>query len=476
MLGSAKKKSWEELALADEPFELDADLDFVTPVGAPQGGAAPAGTPIGMPIGSAAGRGDFDVAAFEETYVGELARGGDQPVPRIAIQVFCERPATAQLLQAASTDRRLAKATVTVSMGGLTGAVDFFKSQSSPNLIIVESLSPPAMLIQQLDELASYCDEGVKVIVIGEQNDITLYRELMRRGVSEYLVPPLQPLQLIRAISGIYVDPAKPFLGKVVAFVGAKGGVGSSTVAHNIAYSIAEHARINTTLVDLDLSWGTTGLDFNTDPAMGVADALETPDRVDDVLLDRLLTRHSDQLTLFTAPGTLDRDYEIAADAYETVIDGVRRGVPFVVLDLPHTWTRWMRQTLMSADEVVIVAQPDLAGLRNAKNLFDMVKVGRPNDAPPKVVLNMVGVPKRPEIPVKDFADALGTEPALVLPYDPQLFGTASNNGQMVFDVGPQSKCAEGLDHLAQLLTGKVAAPKAKGSVLDKLKSLKIGK
>jgi hypothetical protein len=82
MLGSAKKKSWEELALADEPFELDSDLDFVTPVGGP--GPAPSGAPaMAAPMGAAAGRGDFDVSTFEETYVGELARGGDQPVPRI---------------------------------------------------------------------------------------------------------------------------------------------------------------------------------------------------------------------------------------------------------------------------------------------------------------------------------------------------------------------------------------------------------
>jgi pilus assembly protein CpaE len=464
MMGTAKRKpSWEELALADEPFELDADLDFVAPVAAP--GAPPA-----------ARSGDFDTQAFEETYVGELARGGDQPVPRISIQVFCERPETAQLLQSASTDRRIAKANVTVSMGGITGAIDFFRSQPTPNLIIVESLAPPAALVQQLDELASYCDEGVKVILIGENNDIGLYRELIRRGVSEYLVPPLQPLQLIHAISNLYIDPSKPFLGRTVAFIGAKGGVGASTIAHNVAWCMAEHARVNTTLVDLDLSWGTTGLDFNTDPATGVADALETPDRVDDVLLDRLLTRHTDHLTLFTSPGSLDREIEIDPHAYETVIDGVRRGVPFVVLDLPHIWGRWMRQTLLSADEVVIVSQPDLAGLRNAKNLFDLVKVGRPNDAPPKIILNMVGVPKRPEIPVKEFSDALGVEPILVLPYDPQLFGTASNNGQMISDVSPQSKCAEGMDFLAQMFTGRAPQPKAKTSLFSKLKPLKLGK
>lgn len=464
MIGNAKRKPmWEELAQADEPFELDSDLDFLSPPQSPQ-------------IGQSAGHGDFDTSAFAETYVGELTRGGDQPVPRISVQVFCERPETAQLMQSASTDRRIAKAHVTVSMGGLSGAIDFFRSQPSPNLIIVESLAPAAALVQQLDELAASCEAGVKVILIGDSNDIGLYRELIRRGVSEYLVPPLQPLQLIRTISGLYVDPTKPFLGRTIAFVGAKGGVGSSTIAHNVAWCMAEHTRVNTTLVDLDLSWGTTALDFNNDPATGVADALETPDRVDDVLLDRLLTRHTDHLTLFTAPASLEREFEVTPEAYETVIEGVRRGVPFVVLDLPHIWSKWMRQTLMQADEVVIVAQPDLAGLRNAKNIFDMIKIGRPNDGAPKVILNMVGVAKRPEIPVKDFADALGVEPVLVLPYDPQLFGTASNNGQMLSDVNPQSKCSEGMDYLAQLFTGRAPPPKAKSSLFSKFSSLKMGK
>jgi pilus assembly protein CpaE len=464
MTGTAQRTpKWEELAQADEPFELDSDLDFLAPNDT-------------RDVGSSAAQGDFDTAAFVETYVGELARGGDQPVPRISVQVFCERPETAQLMQSASTDRRIAKAHVTVSMGGLLGAIDYFRSQPAPNLIIVESLAPPAALIQQLDELAASCEAGVKVILIGDSNDISLYRELIRRGVSEYLVPPLQPLQLIRTISGLYVDPTKPFLGKTIAFIGAKGGVGSSTIAHNVAWCMAEHARVNTTLVDLDLSWGTTSLDFNNDPATGVADALETPERVDDVLLDRLLTRHTDHLTLFTAPASLEREFEITPEAYETVIEGVRRGVPFVVLDLPHVWTKWMRQTLMHADEVVIVAQPDLAGLRNAKNIFDMIKVGRPNDSAPKVILNMVGVSKRPEIPVKDFADALGVQPALVLPYDPQLFGTASNNGQMLCDVNAHSKCSEGMDYLATLLTGRAPEVKTKGSFFARFASMKLGK
>ena len=469
MSEAEKQIDWQDLetdtdiAISDEPFEFDKELDFVTPLN----GAAP----------HRAGEGDFDTVAFEETYIGELARGGDQPVPRISIQVFCDRPETAQLMQSASTDRRIAKANVNVNMGGIEAAIDFYSTQPVPNLIIVESLASASELVVQLDRLAALCDEGVKVILIGKENDIGLYRELTRRGVSEYLVPPLQPLQMIRAISALYIDPSKPFLGQTIAFVGAKGGVGSSTIAHNIAWCMAEHARVNTTLVDLDLSWGTTGLDFNIDPTNGVVDALETPERVDDVFLDRLLTRLTDRLTLFTAPASTDRIYEIDTDAYEVVIDGVRRGVPFVVLDLPHQWNDWMRKTIMTADHVVIVCQPDLAGLRNAKSMFDLVKASRPNDSPPKIILNMVGVLKRPEIPVKDFAAAIGAEPVLVLPYDPLLFGTASNNGQMICDVGPQSKCAEGFDYLAHTFAGRTPEVKEKKqSFFDKLTSKKSGK
>jgi len=392
----------------------------------------------------------------------------DQPVPRIAIQAFCERPETAKLIQRSAGDRRLAKAQVTVNMGGLPTAIETFHDKSTPHLIIVESGMQGQGLFSQLDELAAVCDPETNVIVIGAANDISLYRELMRKGVSEYLVPPLSPVQLISSIAGIYVDPEAPFAGRTVAFVGAKGGAGSSTIAHHVGWCIAENAHVNATIVDLDLPFGTAGLDFNQDPTQGVADALREPERLDDVLLERLLSRCTDRLTLFSAPGTLDREWEMDAAAYEQVIDTVRRSVPYVMLDIPHGWNRWTRNTLLSADEIVVTATPDLASLRNAKNLFDLVRAQRPNDGPPKIVLNQVGVPKRPEIPVKDFCEALGAEPTLVLPYEPAIFGAAANNGQMVNEMRGDSKAAEGMLHLARVITGRHVESQSK-SLFSKL-------
>lgn len=389
-------------------------------------------------------------------------------VPRIAIQAFCENPETAKLIETAAGDRRLAKTQVTVNMGGLSTAIETFHDRSTPNLIIVETGMRSQHLFNQLEELAAVCDPETSVIVIGAANDITLYRELMKRGVSEYLVPPLTPVQLINAVAAIYTDPDQPYTGQTIAFVGAKGGAGSSTIAHNVGWCIAENAHINSTIVDLDLPFGTAGLDFNQDPTQGVADALTQPERVDDVLLDRLLLHCTERLTLFSAPGTLDREWEIDASAYETVIDQVRRSVPYVILDLPHMWNRWMRHTLLAADDIVVTATPDLASLRNTKNLFDLVKANRPNDAPPKVVLNQVGVPKRPEIPVKDFCEALGVDACLVLPFDPVMYGKAANNGQMVSELDANSKAAEGMMHLARVITGRTVEAKNR-SLISKL-------
>jgi pilus assembly protein CpaE len=382
----------------------------------------------------------------------------ERPVPRISIHAFCEFPDTGAALQRAGTDRRLSKAHLTVQLGGIAAAVEHYQGQVTPNLLIVETRLQGEAALAELDRLAEVCDAATKVIVVGRTNDVQLYRELMRRGASEYLIAPLSPLQLIEVVSGLYLDPDASPIGRVIAFVGARGGAGASTLAHNVGWSIAEDLAINTTIVDFDLPFGTTGLDFNDEANQGIAEALGAPERLDDVLLDRLLIKRGDHLSLFTAPAALDRDYDAAPDSYEAVIDAVRQSTPCVIVDLPHVWTPWVRSCLIAADEIVVVATPDLASLRNAKNMIDVVRSARPNDALPRLVLNQAGVPKRPEIPSKDFAETMGIDPVAVLPFDPMLFGQAANNGQMVPEVQSKSPSAEAVRKLARTLTGRTGA------------------
>lgn len=392
-----------------------------------------------------------------------------KPVPRITIHAFCEQPGTGSAIQRAGEDRRLAKAHLTVHMGGIPAAIEQYQQTTTPNLIMVETRTGGPELFTQLGALAEVCDAGTKVIVIGHMNDVSLYREMIRQGVNEYLVAPLRPLGVIEAISHLYIDPDAPPIGRTIAFIGAKGGTGSSTIAHNVGWCISSGMNEDVVITDMDLPFGTAGLDFNQDPAQGIADALTAPERLDDVLLDRLLVKCTDRLSLFAAPAVLDRDFDMDADSCETVLDIVREGVPCVIVDLPHVWAPWTKKVLLAADEIVITATPDLASLRNAKNILDLTRQARPNDNPAHIVLNQVGMPKRPEIPVKDFAEAVGADATLVLPFNPGLFGTAANNGQMIEELEPKGKTADGFRFLAQQLCGREArAPKpAKSSLFS---------
>ena len=433
--------------------------------------ADPLGGSIGQTSGPAAPARSSAEPALDSMDDSPLS--GEESVPRIGIHIFCERPDTAAAAERAARDRRMAKAATLVQPGGLSQAVSYYQNQPTPALVIVESHDQGPVMIGLLDKLAEVCDPGTKVIVIGAHNDIALYRELMQRGVSEYLVPPLQTLQLIRAITTLYADPSSPFVGRQIAFCGARGGAGSSTIAHNLAYLLSERLQTNTVIVDFDLPFGTAGLDFNQDPLQGVIDALRQPDRLDPVLLERMMVRCTDRLSLFAAPANIDDDFEISPEAFEEVASKIRTTAPFVVLDLPHLWSSWLKRMLLGADEVVITATPDLASLRNAKNIVDLVRQSRPNDAPPRLVLNQVGTPGRPEVPIKDFAAALGLEPAIVVPFDPKLFGQASNNGQMIEEINSKSKAAEGLQRFAQQIARREPPPVVRKSALSSLFKLK---
>src|SRR6202451_4562206 len=391
------------------------------------------------------------------------------PAPRVSVQAFCENVDTAAAIQAAGEDRRLGKAHLRIQMGGLAAATEAYQSSPTPNVIILESENRSEDILNALDQLANYCDAGTRVVIIGRMNDVTLYRELVKRGVSDYLIAPVGTLQIVRAVCGLFSAPdAKP-VGRIIAVVGAKGGVGASTIAHNIAFSIALDLALDAVVPSVDLAFDTAGLDFNQDRPQGIAEAVFSPDRVDTAFVDRLLAKCTDHLSILAAPATLDRVYDFGADAFDSIFDSLRATVPCVVLDVPHQWTGWSKQTLVSADDILIVAAPDLANLRNTKNLYDFLKASRPNDHRPLYCLNQVGIPKRPEIKAGDFAKALESEPVATIPFEPPLFGAAANNGQMIAEISANHRTAEIFRQLSQQMTGRTESKKQRSGLLSPL-------
>jgi pilus assembly protein CpaE len=255
----------------------------------------------------------------------------------------------------------------------------------------------------------------------------------------------------------------------MIAIVGAKGGVGASTIAHNVAWAIARDLALDSVVIDLDLAFGTAGLDYNQDPLQGIANAVFSPDRLDTAVMDRLLSKCTDHLSLLAAPATLERVYDFGEQAFDSIFDTLRMTTPCIVLDVPHQWSAWTKRALVGADDILIVAEPDLANLRNAKNMLNILKAARPNDREPLYCLNQVGMPKRPEIDASEFAKAIESQPIAAIPFDSRMFGTAANNGQMIAEIAAGHRSTKMLLQIARRLTGRGETKKPRGSFLSPL-------
>ena len=303
--------------------------------------------------------------------------------------------------------------------------------------------------------MAKVCDAKTKVVLVGTVNDISLYKGLMERGVSEYLVAPLDRIRLIATILKLFPQDATARPGKVLAFIGAKGGAGSSTVAQNTAWSLSKDGT-KVLVADLDLRFGMAALNYNIDAAVGFTEQLSGTERLDDAFFERVIHKYGPNLSVL-AGATASRDVvPPPLEVLDHTLERARVTFPLVVLDLPHEWSPWVRQALLSADEVIVTAEPDLGNLRNARVLFDLLKTARPNDADPWLVLNRVGVPRRDEIKADDFAAALGTRVRAKVGFAPQTFSKAVNGGQMIAEVS--GTAGRPFLQFAQELSGKTPA------------------
>jgi pilus assembly protein CpaE len=398
------------------------------------------------------------------------------PAPRVSVQAFCETAETAAAVRSGSEDRRLGKAHLTVQMGGVEAAIESYRTVPTPNVIILETEGRTDILAG-LDELSTVCDPGTRVVVIGTTNDAAPYRELVRRGISDYVIGPVSPLDVVRSICSLFSSSEALPVGRIIAVVGAKGGVGASTVAHNVAWAIARDLALDSVVIDLDLAFGTAGLDYNQDPLQGVANAVFSPDRLDTAVMDRLLAKCTDHLSLLAAPATLDRVYDFGADAFDSIFDTLRMTTPCIVLDVPHQWSGWTKRVLVGADDILVVAEPDLANLRNTKNILSMLKTARPNDRAPLYCLNQVRMPKRPEIDARGFTKTIESPPIASIPFDSRMFGTAANNGQMIAEIAAGHRTTKTFVQIARQLTGRGETKRPRESFLSPImKRLRAGR
>ncbi|MBC2835783.1 hypothetical protein [Paragemmobacter straminiformis] len=387
----------------------------------------------------------------------EVPEFASQPVgllPPLNIAVFTETPAFAACVAGLGASRQFARVRMVVHEGGLKGALAAFVDAPAPQLLLIETDAAPQDLLEGLDALSEFCDPGTRLLLVGGDNDIALYRELIRRGVSDYLPRPVSVAGVLKSLADIASHHGVAAKGSLTAFVGASGGAGSSTVALNTAWLVGQAGHGMAGLIDLDLDFGTAGVSLALDASRGIAEALRAGANLDAQLLDGLFDSYDANLRVLAATDAAGLAQNPTTESVDHLSDLARSEGQSVMLDLPMIGNPLTRHALRSADRVVLTTTPDLAGLRNSRKMLDMIAEMRPDDPHPLVVLNKVGLSKRTEIGARDFAHTLGIALTATLPFDGKGFAHSTNLGRVHVATRAGRGAASALQPLVRALAG----------------------
>ena len=358
-----------------------------------------------------------------------------------------------------------------VHKGGIRSCIDFLAEHRSPRILLVD-LTLSELPLSDINELAEVCEPGVTVVAIGDRNDVGLFRELMNQGISDYLVKPITPAllqkSLLGTVDGVSRTRQTNRLGRLVAVTGARGGVGASMLATNVAYHIAEVRRRRVALVDLDLQFGTVALSLDLEPSNGFREALETPGRIDGLYIDRTMTRYSDTLYVLSAEESVDETFTIDESSVDLLIQELRTKFHYVVVDLPRADAALRSKIVSDASNVLLVSDLSLSGMRDALRLLQFVPS---TNASCNITLigNKIGEHKSGEIPLSEFEKGVGRKVDIVMPFDGKNVAAATNVGSPV--VAERSSVTPAIDQISEILCG--GGNKPKKGFLGKLASLR---
>lgn len=363
-------------------------------------------------------------------------------LPRISIDAFVTNADVIQTVEKAVRDRRASRVEAQVLTGGFKQAIARYAEQPPADIIVIESVEPAELLSAQIDALADLCPPSSRLLLIGSENSVELYRKLLRLGVSDYLIRPVQPLSLIEALAGMLGEDDNEILGQVLAFVGVRGGTGASTVAQNVAHGLAHKFNATTILIDADIGFGTASLQFDISPARTLDDAVKEGDALDKEVLERLVHWRDRRFGIIAAPARPDEAMLPGREQVRRIVEQARRVARYVVLDVPREWGPVATEVLTLADTVTLVATPDLVALRNTRTLIQMIKVLRPNDPAPAIILNQKPLRGKPAVTAEEFSATLNCPLMAQFPSDPETLAAAQMAGKILLEHAPKSQVA----------------------------------
>ncbi|GAB6053816.1 hypothetical protein JCM17960_26360 [Magnetospira thiophila] len=374
--------------------------------------------------------------------------------------------------------RDLGWADDSVRRGDAAEAVRVLAGMATPKLLVLDLSGAPDP-IEELAALADHCDPGTRVIALGTVNDVNLYRQLMEMGIDDYLLKPLAAEAVRAAVERVLREPETPAeeaasdLARLVLVVGARGGVGATTVAVNTAWILAHEKQRKVALVDLDLYFGTTALALDLEPGRGFREALENPSRIDSLFIERSMVRESDNLFVLDTEEQLGQAILPDPTAIDQLLEKMRQSFDLVVVDLPRE-SLSNTSALAEAAELVLVADLTLAGIRDTLRIHEFLTKAAPQ-ARLTVVANRVGLLGKGEMTRGEFEKGAEVSVDVVLPFDIGGVLESANQGKAVPEITHKGKAVAGLRELSARVLNESAESTGAAPVWRRLLGLKGG-
>lgn len=349
----------------------------------------------------------------------------------------------------------LAIPNASIHRGGIREATRLLGEQRSPRLLIVD-LSGVELPLSAINELAEVCEPGVTLVATGEQNDVGLFRDLITNGVSDYLVKPITaPLlrkSLLHVMDSKTTSHQTERRGRLIAVIGSRGGVGTTMLATNVGWSIAQRRRRRVALIDLDLQQGTAALALDLEPAHGLREALEHPERIDGLFLERTMTRYSDTFYVLSGEEPISEPMSLDAKWLSLLIQEMRRKYHYVIADAAHHVSHAQQHIIQNANNILLVSDLSVAGMRDT--LRHIAKIAIHNaTCQVHIVVNRVSGQIDGSIRIREFETAIGRPVDFIIPFDPRVVAGSMNAGKPVAD--GRGKVPTTIQQIAEQVAGR---------------------
>lgn len=299
--------------------------------------------------------------------------------------------------------------------------------------VLLADVDDSEVPLSDVESMLEVCEPAVKVIVVGRSASLGLFRELMRAGVTDYVVKPLTKDLVQRAVhvanTGEDPEHGRGRTGRVMAVMGVRGGVGASTLAASVGWTLASVQRRRVVLVDMDMHTGALGTLFNVRSGHALRNALEAPSQITQEQLERSVTRVSERLYLLDSEEPIGEPVEFDAEGADTLLDMLSQLFHFVIVDLPHSPDPLHQHLLREAQVRVLVAEPTVLAARDAMRRAALITLEAPGYRT-YLILNRRWHPSSSDVAPEAFRKTVNKAVDFELPYGKGQVAAALNAGE----------------------------------------------